>query len=168
MKKLILGLLVLGFTTQFFAQVEKVEKLPEILIHSLNYKYLSNVNTDDGDISVDLLEQKVANFDIKSSDFYIDEFKLYNVSFYIPEGYILAAYDGEGKITHTIEKFKNSKLPSSVMKSVNDRYPGWTVSKNVYKVNYSQSQGVTKRYKFILDNGDKRIRVKTDGKGNLL
>jgi len=168
MKKIIIGLFILGLTIQSFAQVVKDEKLPEVIIHAVNYKYLNSVNSEDVDISVDLLEQKVANYDLKNADVYVDEYKLYNVSFYIPDGYILAAYDGEGKIIRTIEKFKNSKLPSSVMSSVNDKYPGWAVSKNVYKVNYSQTQGVKKRYKFILDNGVKRIRVKTDGKGNLL
>ncbi len=168
MKKIIIGLFVLGLTIQSFAQVVKDEKLPEVIIHAVNYKYLNSVNSEDGDITVDLLEQKVANYDLKNSDFYVDEYKLYNVSFFIPDGYILAAYDGEGEIIRTIEKFNNSKLPSSVMRSVNDKYPGWAVSKNVYKVSYSKTQGVTKRYKFTLDNGVKRIRVKTDGKGNLL
>ena len=166
MKNIIIILFVFGLFIQSFAQVVKDEKLPEVVINISNYKYIHSVNMEDADISVELLEQKVAQYDLINSDVYVDEFSLYNVSFYIPDGYILAAYDGEGNITHTIEKFKNVKLPSAVMKSVNDKYPRWTVSNNVYRVNYSQSQGVTKIFKFTLKNGDKRIRIKTDGKGN--
>jgi hypothetical protein len=168
MKKIIIGLFVFGLTIQAYAQVDKAEKLPEVVIHAVNYKYLNSVNSEGGDISIDLLEQKVANYDIKDSDVYVDEYQLYNVSFYIPDGYILAAYDVEGRIIHTIEKFKNSKLPSSVVQTINDEYPGWSISRNVYRINYSKTKGVKKRYKFTLDNGYERIKIKIDEKGKLL
>lgn len=168
MKKILIGLFVLGLTIQAYAQVDKVVELPEVVIHAVNYKYLSSVNSEDADISVALLEQKVANYDIKDADVYVDEFKLYNVSFYIPDGYILAAYDGDGKILHTIEKFKNSKLPASVMATITKEYPGWEISRNIYRVNYSMTQGTKKRYKFTLDNGFERIKVKLDEDGIIL
>ena len=57
------------------------------------------------------LEEKVAMFDLRSSEYYNDEYDTYYVSFYIPDGKILAAYDKEGKLVRTIEKFKNVKLP---------------------------------------------------------
>ena len=168
MKKIMIGLLVIAFNIQAYAQDEKAIVLPEVVIHAVNYKYISSVNSEAGDLSVALLEQKVANYNIKDADVYVDEFKLYNVSFYIPDGYILAAYDGEGKILHTIEKFKNSKLPASVMATITKEYPGWSISRNIYRVNYSIAQGTKKRYKFTLDNGWERIKVKVDENGKLL
>ena len=168
MKKILIGLFVIGLTIQTYAQVDKVVELPEVVIHAVNYKYISSVNSEDADISVALLEQKVANYDIKDADVYVDEFKLYNVSFYIPDGYILAAYDGDGNILHTIEKFKNSKLPASVMATITKEYPGWSISRNIYRVNYSMTQGAKKRYKFTLDNGYERIKVKLDEEGTIL
>ena len=104
MKKLILGLLVLGFTTQFYAQVVA---LPEIEVRAMNYKYLNSVDNSVAAVDVKMLERKVANFDLKSSDFYEDDFDFYKVFFYIPDGKIVASYDGKGNIVSTIEKFRD-------------------------------------------------------------
>ncbi len=164
MKKLILGLLVLGFTTQFYAQVIA---LPEIEVHAMNYKYLKNVDNSTAPVNVRMLEQKVANYDLKSSDFYEETFDLYTVSFYIPDGSIVAAYDSDGEILYTIEKFKNVKPPRAVINSVTKRFPGWGISKDVYKVSYRNDKAL-KTYKLILENGDKKMRIKTDENGKFI
>ena len=168
MKKLIIGLLVLGFTTQAFAQITKVEKLSEVVVVAVNYKYLNQVDSQEAAVPVELLQRKVATFDLKNSDFYQDDYDIYTVSFYIPEGKILAAYDKDGKVLRTIEKFKDITLPISVSKSVAKRFPGWTISKDVYLVNYHYKKGVEKKYKLTLENGDKRMRIKSDAEGNFL
>ena len=54
--------------------------------------------------------EKVAMYDLKSSDLYSDEYATYNVSFYILDGKILAAYAKDGKLLRTIEKYKDIKL----------------------------------------------------------
>ena len=175
MKKLLFGLFVIGLTTQFglttqsFSQVISDGMLPEIEVHSYNYKYLNSIDNTASPVSVKLLQQKVANFDVLESDLFQDEYDYYNVSFYIPEGKIVAAYDGDGKLIKTFEKFKNIKMPNEVSKSVAKRFPGWIVSEDVYKVIYHRSKGVTKQeYKLTLENGDKRMKVKTDSKGNFI
>lgn len=175
MKKLLLGLFIIGLTTQFglttqtFSQVINDGMLPEIEVHALNYKYLSSIDNTASPVPVKLLEQKVANFDVKESEFYNDEYDYYKISFFIPEGKIVAAYDGDGKLIRTIEKFKNIKVPKEVSKSVAKRFPGWIIYEDVYKVNYHKTSGVTKQeYKLTLENGDKRLKVKTDPKGNFI
>jgi len=168
MKKLMIGLLVLGLTTQAFAQITKVEKLSEVVVVAVNYKYLNQVDSQEAAVPVELLQRKVATFDLKNSDFYQDDYDIYTVSFYIPEGKILAAYDKDGNILRTIEKFKDITLPMSVAKSVTKRFPGWTISKDVYLVNYHHKKGVDKKYKLTLENGDKRMRIKSDAEGNFL
>jgi hypothetical protein len=115
-----------------------------------------------------MLERKVAAFNLEDSDYYQDDYDFYQIRFFIPDGKILAAYDKDGKILRTIEKFKNVKLPESVSNAVLDRFPGWTVSEDTYLVNYHQTKGVEKSYKLTLVNGDKKIRVKLDDKGNFL
>jgi hypothetical protein len=45
------------------------------------------------------------------------------LSFHIPEGEILASYDAEGNILRTIEKLKNTEIPSIVAKAVVHKYP---------------------------------------------
>ena len=169
MKKILLGLLVLGLTTQFYAQVLDDQLLPEVEVRAMNYKYLNSVdNQSEPSLDIRKLEQKVANYDLQSADFYIEDFDLYKVTFYIPDGIIVAAYDKEGVILYTIERFKDTNLPRPVMKSVSKKFPGWTISKDVYKLSYTKEYGAKKTYKITLDNGVKKLRVKTDEKGNFI
>lgn len=169
MKKIVLGLLAIGLTTQAFAQVVTTEQLSEVVVVATNYKYLNNVNTGEvAAVPVKMLERKVAAFDPTSSEFYLDEFDRYNISFYIPEGKILAAYDREGKLLRTVERFKDINIPNSVKKAIYDRFPEWTVTKDIYRVNYSDKKGAKKTYKLTLQNGDKTLKVKTDEDGNFL
>lgn len=175
MKKIILGLFVIALTTQFglttqaIAQVVDDGMLPEIEVHAMNYKYLNSIDNAEAPVPVRLLEQKVANHDLKNSDIYSDEYDTYYVSFFIPEGKIVAVYDKDGKLVRTIEKFVNITPPKDVTKSVAKRFPGWHIYKDTYLVSYHQDKGVTKKqYKLILENGNERIRIKTDDKGKII
>lgn len=170
MKKLIFGFVILGFVFNTYAQKIKTEELSEVVIAATNYKYLNKTGIENASVPVTLLEQKVASYDITSSEFYNDEYDSYVVSFYIPEGKILAAYDKDGTILRTIERFKNIKLPREVLNSVAKQYPNWIFDKNHYIVNYydSSSGNITKKYKITLKNGKKSIRVKVDAEGNIL
>ena len=169
MKKLIFGLIILGLTIQTYAQEIKTEKLSEVVIAATNYKYLSKTGLENASVPVALLEQKVASYDIKSADFYNDEYDSYVVSFYIPEGKILAAYDKDGTILRTVERFKDVTLPKEVYTSIAKQYPNWRFEKDIYLVNYHDGSGkITKKYKITLVNGKKRIKVKCDPEGNFL
>lgn len=166
MKKLLIGLLVFGLTTQFmFAQIIE---LSEVTV-SVNYKYLDAIDSEEAAIPVQMLREKVAFYNLKESELYSDEFDTYAVSFYIPEGKIVAAYDDKGRILRTIERFKDVKLPRTVLMAVTERYPNWTITKDFYKVNYHNNKGITKNeYKVKLKNGDKSIVVKVDNEGEFL
>ncbi|NAY91325.1 nicotinate-nucleotide adenylyltransferase [Muricauda sp. JGD-17] len=169
MKKLLCGLLILGLTIPSFAQVIKTEELSEVVVYATNYKYLNSIDTqEEASIPVEMLRRKVASFNVKDSEYYQDDYDLYNINFFIPEGKILAAYDKDGKILRTAEKFKNINLPKAVKEAVLDRFPEWTITKDVYLVNYHDKTGVSKKYKLKLENGDKVLRVKVDEKGEFL
>jgi len=168
MKKVIIGLFIIGLTAQLFAQNTNIEELPTVVLHSVNYKYLSDVNINHEAQIIQFLQNEVANFNLKNTDVYDEEESKYEIYFMIPDGYILASYNNNGKITSTLERFNNSKLPHNVLRSVTDTYPGWAISKNTYSVSYNQGKGAAKSYKLILENGDQRMRVKTDGNGNIL
>jgi len=114
-----------------------------------------------------MLQEKVAMFDLKNSEIYNDEYDTYTVSFYIPEGKILAAYDGNGRIIRTIERFNNVKLPEHIQNAIAERFPNWAFLSDVYKVNF---HGTTAKmqYKVKLINGDKIVRVKIDEKGEFM
>lgn len=169
MKKVVFCLLAMGLTAQIAAQIVKTEELSEVTVVATNYKYLKDVKSQEVvSVPVQMLERKVAAFDPTSSDFYLDEFDTYNISFYIPDGRILAAYDREGKLLRTIERFKDVNVPTTVKKAVLDRFPEWSVSKDVYRVSYSDKKGAEKTYKLTLRNGDKTIKVKLDETGKFL
>jgi hypothetical protein len=168
MKKLLLVLLALGLTTQFYAQVINDGMLPEVEVRATNYKYLNSIDNSEAAVSVQLLEDMVAKFDVKSSEFYEDGSDFYKVYFYIPDGKIVAAYDRDGKILYTVEKFKNVALPNDVAASIAERFPGWKIAKDVYKVNFDADLGAQKQYKVVLENGKKTIRVKVDEEGTFL
>ncbi|WP_395627758.1 hypothetical protein [Daejeonella sp.] len=160
---LILIILISGFSSISNAQIV----LPEVKIEAINYKYLNSVG-DAVALPVKRLQREVAAFDLKTSDFYEDEYDTYFISFYIPEGEILAAYDKDGKLLRTAEKYKNVKLPIPVAATVAQKYPGWGIAKDVYLVSYYESKGINKVYKLILENGNKRMRIKTNESGDII
>lgn len=169
MKKLVLGLLALGLTTQFYAQVVNDGMLPEVVVRAMNYKYMNSVDNVAAAVPVKLLEREVANYNILESDLYRDQYATYEVSFHIPEGRIVAVYDGQGKLIKTIERFQNIKVPKEISKSVAKRFPGFIISKDTYKVSYHRNGGVSKQeYKLTLKNGDQLLKVKTDPKGKFI
>ncbi|SEQ35971.1 hypothetical protein SAMN05421824_1449 [Hyunsoonleella jejuensis] len=159
MRTLIIGLLILGLTTQVYAQ--KTEMFPAVhIVH--NYKYLSEVNAAETAIPVEELHLKVSDFDVKKLDIYTDEYEYYNVHFIIPEGKILASYDKDSNLVRTIERYKNVDLPLSVMESVAKRFPNWTISNTIYLVSYHNTGNLKKLYKLRLENNDKHINVKVN------
>ncbi|MDC1321652.1 nicotinate-nucleotide adenylyltransferase [bacterium] len=147
----------------------QITQLPEVVITAVNYKYLNAVENEDTDLSVQMLQEQVAMYDLKNSDLYGDEYDTYTVSFYIPDGKILAAYDKNGEIIRTIERFQNVKLPKDVRNAVYKRFPNWSLEKDVYLVNYHKNnEKVSKQYKVKLKNGKKVMRVKLAEDGNFL
>lgn len=160
---LLIGTL-LGFAIPSIAQIE----LPEVVVTAVKYKYLSAVTNKELPQPVRLLERRAAEFDIKNSEYYDDEYDEYSITFYIPQGYILATYDKNGKILRTAEKFKNVALPKTVAEAVATRFPMWSTTEDVYLVTYQEAKGATKIWKLLLKNGDQRLRVKINEKGEFI
>jgi hypothetical protein len=148
------------FTTAF-SQV----LMPEVIISATRYKYLSAVDNRELAQPIRLLENQAATYDVKNSEYYDDEYEEYNISFYLPAGYVLATYNKDGKLLRTAERYKNVALPKSVAQSLVKRYPHWAIPKDVYKVTYEEDKGVTKVWKVLLKQGDKRLKVKLTEEG---
>ena len=155
-----------GITINSFSQ----ELLSGVTVVSLNYKYIKSVDDTSAAAPVRMLEHRAASYDVTKSEFYEDDTENYFISFYIPDGKILAMYDNKGKLLRTAEKYKNVSLPETVKQSVTTKYPGWKISQDTYLVNYySESKYPTSKvYKLILENGTKRMRVKTNEKGEIV
>jgi len=152
---------VLGLFTTTFSQV----LMPEVVISAMRYKYLSAVDNRELPQPVRILEHQAASYDVKNSEYYDDEYEEYNISFYLPAGYVLATYNKDGKLLRTAERFKNVALPKSVAQSLVKRYPHWDIPKDVYRVTYEDDNGATKVWKVILKQGEKRLKVKLDEEG---
>ena len=91
------------------------------------------------------------------------------MSFYIPEGEIIAAFNNDGKILRTFEKYNNIRLPLEVLQMIANRYPNWAIAGNTYLVSFHCDKGVTKKlYKIRLENMDEVLNIKTDEKGIFL
>jgi hypothetical protein len=166
---LVIALLCIGFNLKSFAQ--DVKTMPEVIVtSSVNYKYLKSTGDANAAQPVKMLQKMAATYNVKNADFYEDEYDNYFVSFYIPQGEILAVYDQNGKIIRTAERYKNVTLPDEVRTAVTKRFPGWSIPKDLYLVTYNGENGgqSKKVYKIILENGDKRLRVKTNEKGEFL
>jgi len=154
---LLAGVIIFATSLQVFGQIV----LPEITVTASNYKYLNAVNPEEMAQPVNMLERYAATFDVKEAEFYEEDYDKYFVSFFIPEGKILAAYDNNGILLHTAEKYKDIAVPAHIREAVANKYPKWTIAKDVYLVSYYQNKDVTKKiYKLLLKNGDKRIRIK--------
>jgi len=168
MKRLLVSLFALGLVTHQYAQNLQTEQLNEVFIVATNYKYLDNTSAEDVAAPIMELERRAAIYDVKNLDIYEDDYDYYEVSFVIPEGKILASYDRDGKILRTAEKYKQVDLPLPVIRSVVKRFPNWYITNNIYRVFYHEVDGVKKRYKLTLKNGDKRMKVKIDDTGSFL
>ena len=159
---------VIGLTSQVYSQITKVEELSEVVVTAVNYKYLNQTDNKEAAVPVQMLQRKVAAYDVTTKDYYQDDYEYYTVEFYIPDGKIVAAYDPDGKILRTIEKFNNIKLPTAVSEALLDRFPNWTVASDVYRVTYTEKMGAKKVYKLKLENGDKEMKIKMNEDGEFL
>lgn len=166
MKKIILGLFIFGLTTQINAQTTE---LPETLI-SVNYKYMDAIADEDMPTHIQKLKNEVLNYNHKElSKLYDNEDEIYNVSFNIPEGKIVVAYDKKGKIIKTFEKYNNVRLPLVVMQAISQRFPNWQIVEDVYLIKYhNEKDSLLKQYKVKIKNADKFLTVKTNENGTFL
>lgn len=166
MKKVLIFLLVCGLITPVFSQITVLDT---VVIRPIKYKYIFEVVDEDIDKSVKKLQEELGNFDVTKEEYYSDDYDNYSVTFRIPKGYAVAAYDKDGELIRTVERYKNVKLPLAVREAVVERFPNWAIDKDIYRVTYSDPKWESKKtYKLKLTNGEKTIRVKTDEYGNFL
>ena len=168
MKKFILSLLAIGLVSQIYSQITKVEELSEVVVTAVNYKYLNQTDNKEAAVPVQMLQRKVAAYDVTTKDYYQDDYDYYTVEFYIPDGKIVAAYDADGKILRTIEKFKDIKLPDAVSKALLERFPNWDIVSDIYRVTYTDKMGAKKQFKLKLQNGERTMKVKMNEDGEFL
>lgn len=165
-----LAIIALIFTNLFSLSAQTVASTaPGINIKATSYKYLKTVNGKDEPQPVPALAQAPNGYDIRTAAYYEDDYENYFICFNIPNGETLAAYDKNGKLIRTAEKYEFELLPSSIATSVAKKYPNWTISKEVYLVTYfdENARETDSRYKLILEKGTQRIKIKTNSDGEI-
>lgn len=77
----------MAFPATSFAQIT----LPEVRITATKYKYLDAVDYKGQPQPVKLLQAQAATYNVKESPYYEEDYDNYFISFYIPDGRVLAA-----------------------------------------------------------------------------
>lgn len=164
MKTIATSLFVLGFIFLSNAQVtndsESMIELEDVLVTSLNSDYLETVLDNETPKVVASLQRKAAGYNVHdSSAFDKKQSRTFEMLFTNNHGKINAFYDANGKITSTIESFKNVPLPISVRKEIQDSNSNWEMVENRYTGAYSDNQLIKRNYKVLLKNGDDTKRI---------
>lgn len=172
MKKLLIGAMILGLASLAYPQSstagpEEVE-LGGVTVSPFNLDYLYKVKEGTVAPKVLKLQHEVASFDIKTSDLYKGSSKTYRFTFEQSDGRISATFDGQGKIMHSYERFRNVIFPMSVRNSIYKEYPGWFIQNNTYIVSYSQDGKLNKTYKVRIGKGNLQKKLKIHADGRLL
>ncbi|PQV44886.1 hypothetical protein [Jejuia pallidilutea] len=163
MKKLIFSLCTfICFTFMYSQTVE----LPETVI-SVNSDYFNTVDSENSCNYVKKLEEALLEYNPSElSDLYDSKKDIYNVTFKIPEGKIIASFNKDGKIVETFEKYNNIRLPKAVIKAIVDKYPDCNIVEDVYVVKYHcNKEALKQEYRVKIKNKDSVITVKTDKQG---
>ncbi|WNH10520.1 nicotinate-nucleotide adenylyltransferase [Thalassobellus suaedae] len=165
MKTIVFIICLFGLTVLSNAQTIALQET----VTELNNTYLNAVNADNAAECVKILEEKVVNYNRELSPLYNEVYDTYKVSFYIPEGKIIAEYDTDGKIIRTIEKYNDVRLPLIVMQAIAKRFPNWGIISDAYHINYHcEKDTVKQEYKIKIKNENEIITVKTNETGMFL
>lgn len=172
MKKLLIGLLFMGFTSLNFGQAPS-EDMAELALDGItlvpaNLSYLSIVSSGTKALKVLNLQRAAAAFDITKAAEYNRNARLHHFSFDQKEGHIFATYDGSGRIVRSDESYKDVILLPPTRNRLYKTFPDWEIVGNKYSVLYKLGKETEKVYKIKLKNGNQIKRIKCDPQGKIL
>ncbi|NKI25564.1 hypothetical protein HCG49_03200 [Arenibacter sp. 6A1] len=165
MKKLVVGMLLLGLASLGFSQeikngIEEVA-LSEVTVSPIiNSEYIDKVQDDYTPLRVKMFENEVAKYDIKDSYLYDRDYDQFVIIFVQDNGKIVATFDDDGNIVNAFEYHLDVRVPRNLIDGVYKQYPGWTAEKSKYLVSYGNNKDVKKVYKLVLAKNDTRKRLK--------
>ena len=166
MKKLFLGMLFLGLANLAYAQnsdgASEEIKLSDVEVTPINLPYLDKVQEGVRSEWVITLEKKASRYNVKTSPYFGGPLALSKVKFAHRNGSIFATYNPEGKLLHTHERYENIALPNAIRNRVSSEFPEWSMSKNIYSVNYNHKKGAKKLYKIQVEKDGIKKSLKLD------
>ena len=96
----------------------------------------------------------------------LEKFDQVTVSITSPRGYMKAEYNGDGELKRTFQKFKDLRLPLTVMEQVHDNYRNWNVLGNKYIATSKGSQIDSEKYVIHVRNGAMKDRLVIQPRAN--
>ena len=172
MKKLVIGLFVIGITSLGFSQNKhgkiKEEKLNDVVISNVNFNYLEKVQDSTTADFVKILETEASNYNVLKSKTFDGRNDDFEIIFRGTKGLIIATYDNNGKILKTSESYKDFKISNCLRNSVLKQFPNSSFLKVAYTVNYNNQNHVEKNYniKIRQDNKVKNVKISFDNNVN--
>ncbi|HMC02427.1 MAG TPA: hypothetical protein VKN14_15415, partial [Flavobacteriaceae bacterium] len=172
MKKFVIGLFLIGFTSHMYSQQldngfpkSEQEFNNSLALNSdhlptlhkkwgnpniININYINNVIDVTMSRRVKDLEEKAAIFNVKNAKSFDGSSRPFKVVFKSPIGSITAMFSSDGEILTTTEHYVGVKLSVPVRTSVLKAYPGWAIENSQYKVNYNNVRDTKRVYKVLL------------------
>lgn len=171
MKKVIIGLLVIGFTYQSYAQEVlfeaklKKEEVPAVIIESVEEDFPGFIIAEFRAIPIEFIEEDIiVNRNITSND----DYDTFQITLKGKGREFVATYTKDGKLLSEVEHGKNVVLPVSVRNTMSKAFPGWTVKEDNYKMIHYTGVKKKERYRIVLQKGKEMKKVYIDADGNLL
>jgi len=172
MKKTILGLLLIGFTFQSYAQTDvlfeakiKKEKVPALVITAVEKDFPDAIVEEYTAIPVEFIEDDVIiDRNIKS----IDDYNSYQITLRDKNERLTATYNKKGDLISEIAYGKNVPLPRTVLETVAKAFPKWAIIEDTYKMVSHANGKKNERYKIIIEKGNEMKKVIVDASGNII
>ncbi|WP_111707683.1 hypothetical protein [Lutibacter citreus] len=171
MKKIILGLLFIGFVMQSYGQDVlfqaklKKENVPVAVIEAINGDFGDVEMMDFYAIPIEIIDEDVyINQDINNDE----DYDTYQVTLKGGNDKIIATYNKDGMLISSIEYLKDVLLPAKIRNTINKAFPGWYLTKDKYKMTHFSKAKAKERYKIIIKKGKEMKVVYMDEKGEVL
>ena len=174
MKKILIGIFFLGFTTLMYSQtaIEPEGLLSKVkTLSPLNSNYENTVYDLDISKRVKYLQNLAAEYNVKKHENYKEGVESFRVVFKENNQYkgtIVATYNRNGEITDSFEQYRDVQLPLAVRQSITNLYPDYIILKDIYIVKYSKDGEITKLYKIKMTNDRDKVTIKMNQNGNLI
>ncbi|SDS24193.1 hypothetical protein SAMN05216503_2427 [Polaribacter sp. KT25b] len=171
MKKIILGLFLIGLAIQSYSQEVlfqakiKKEKVPIAVIESVGEEFGYLEEIEFFAVPIVFIEEDVYINSTINSD---EDYETYQVVLKAKNTIITATYDKEGKLYSTVEVGKDIEPAIEVKDAMLSAFPGWVITKDRYKMTHYSGKQKKERYKFIIAKGKSEKVVYMNGTGEIL
>jgi hypothetical protein len=166
MKTYVLGFLFLGLTNLMISQNDlAVVSTTNHNAYSgskiiLNSEYKKTVDHQDQSKKITLMQNIVANYDIKSNKIYqSNSLGSYTVDFKEGNNVVSAIYDKNGQLISCEENYQAIKLPYTLSSKLIKEFPNWSIKDVQCKIKYMNNSERIIVYKVAINNGKKTKNV---------